>query len=982
MPGPSAARRRFPASRLARAGLALALALAGLPAGAQLLAPGEELYRLETGRFDIYYPAALSAEARRLASFADASFASLARRFPEGARDPGRIPVLLSKRLASPNGSFSPYPSDRIVLFPAPIPLGSELGSFEDGLAAVFAHELAHALSLRSRGPLWRALAALFGDPIEPSLWMAGSALIEGAAVAGEGEPFPAGGGGGGRARDPFALALLRQDLLEGRGKDFWQASEAWDAYPFGRLPYNYGGLFTARLLEGGGEERYAELWRRVGSGNILAGLEGGLLFKGAFEACYGEELDAAWSSFLESAAIREPVVRETRRLSAEPGYLGALAAGETGLYWADASRGAILRLEPGAIKPRRLLEADGSVGRLELSADGSRLLVSAERARPWGEESFAFLVDAARGRPLGKAVPDLREAAFAGSALVGLSSRGFESDLVLVEGAGRRVLLEGGRGRSFASPACPDGKLLYCLAREASETRILKLELASGKAWVLATESFLGGLRSLRAAPAPGGGNRLALSFAAEGELPRLALLDDPPSGRPGSEAGPTLLRQETLLSGSVFQPFPSGEAVYYIGRFSAGEYPCAYPLDHPDLSLRGSEASWIPFEASTAGAEEEALEAAPAELERASSPTAAPTEAPALPLLLRSFRYPSIPLEGDSAGLGLVGSDLAARLGWSLEARYNWVLEAAELGLGLSLAREPWTFSASLSDSFEDRAAGARRSSGASLAAARSFSSFPRRRELSLELAAVAAARAPAEPGSAYAAEPDYAAGAGSLLLAFSNFRDEHFPPFARSGLGAELSLDAEWPLPPAETQARPALAAEAGLGAALPFLGLAATLRAAASPDASVLLGPGGRSLADTGDSVLAARCGSYYEYASLPERGSLYAFAEASAQPLSLELQRRLGLGRLRSPLYLNRIFLGAGLRAALYGAEPGELGGAELLSSAFGRLALTASPLVGAAAQAHATAGMELSWAFRGDLVEGQARLAFLAGLSL
>jgi hypothetical protein len=938
---------------------AILLSLAALGASAQLVEPGRRLFRTTTTRFDIYYPQELAAEAARLSSFADAIYAELAPRFPGGASGRRRIPVLLADGYSSINGSFSPYPSNRIVLLAASPRLMSDLGSFDDDLRAVFSHELAHALSLGTRSPFWSFWAAILGDSVEPCLWTAPGSLIEGAAVASEG------GAGTGRAKDPLAVSLVKQDILEGKYKDFWQATGAWDAYPFGRLPYNYGGLFSSYLIEEYGHERYAELWQRLGEGNIFAGIGGCLFLKGAFEATYGKPLAEAWEEFRDSVAIREPVIMEPRRLAPRPGYITALAAGSSGLYWADASQGAVLRLAPGERVPRRLFAADGSVERLDISRDGARLLVSFSRSEGDKSSRVALVRDAATGRALGPELPGLSEAAFAGDAIVGITNHGYETDLVLEREGERRVLLAGGPTRSYASPASLDGATVYCLAKDSGRVLVVRVDAVTGRAWALAPGLPLEHLRSL-ALGVEGGRARLALCFASEGGLYRLALVRD----LGGSDA--TVERQETLLSGSVLMPSVA-DKIYYVGRFSEGEYPCSYPEDNPFLALREAGASWAALDPSFLEPER-----APGRDDSISSNA----QSAILPLLFRVLRVPSIPLDGDSAGIAVVGADIAERLSWSLDARYNWEVEGAELALSVSLGLRPWSLAASLSDSFSSSGGEQKRSSSASLFLGRAWSFVPSRRRIALTLDAAAAATAPAAEGEAYASPYESAGAAAGALLRFSSYRSAYSPPFSTIGAGADIALDAEWRLAPSG-DARPAFSLEAGADGSLATLGLSCDLRAAASPDGSVAFGPALRELEHGGDSILSPRYGSYYEYSALPARGDFYASGEVSLNPANFELQKRLSLGRLLSPLYLNRLGIYGGARAAIYGASMRDgLSGAEILSSAFGRIALTGAPLVGTASDIHVTLGAELSWAFREDLVDSPLRIAFLAGLSL
>ncbi len=952
--------REGPGGRRLTAILILALA-ASLAAGAQVIAPGRTLYLQTTAHFDIYFPAELAPEAGRLALFADETYDYLSSRFPGGTGR--RFPLILADGVASTNGSFSPYPSDRITLLVAPTRLATALGSLDDDLRAVFTHELTHALSLSTRSPFWAGASALLGDPIAPGLWTAPPSFVEGAAVAMETRRD----GLTGRANDPMSIAMLRQDMLQDRFKNFWAAAGAWDEYPFGELPYIYGGLFAKRLIDASGPEKYAELWTRLGRGNIFSGAEGGLFMKGAFEGTYGMTLVQAWSEFRSSMVPREPVVMETERLAGLPGIIPAMATGNGILYWVDSGAGAVLSRPLGKGRTSTLFEADGAIERLDLSGDGARLLVSWSRVVEGIEVPLVVSVDTGTGRFKGGELRGLREAAYAGAeALVAISAEGYRSDLVLVRGQDRRVLLRGGSERSYSQPCSPDGKTVYCLARVAGRSLLVRVDAQSGRVETLMPGLPLEQLRSLSLAPAAslGGTTRLALSFAPANSLCRLAIVEDSP---PGGQ-GPSVFRQELELSGSVLQPAIAGASeVIYVGRFSQGEYPCRYPASNPALALRKGEAAWAPLDPSFA---------APAAL----ASLAAPERAPAFPLLARSFRFPSVRADLGAAGLVLLGADIAGRLSWLANIQYAWDPRALDLDLELSLGLLPWTLGLGLSDQFSESQAPFTRSSGIVMSLSREWSFLPARRRIGLETRVALSAHSSFEEGAAYSQPWSASSAAAGLQLSASDRRTLPFPPYLGEGAAMRLSLDGEGLLRPA-VAGPPALSVETGADLESRFLGLSLIANAALSLDPSLLFGPGDRGLVAGGliyGSALDPRYPVYAEYSRLRPSARLYASLQASLVLASLELQGR----PLGGPLYFQRARIRGGLRGAALGQDLGLDAGSLYLSSAFGALELEGSPLVGMATDLRLHASLEASWAFQSSYSGGPLRIAFALGATL
>jgi len=148
-------------------------------ANAQLFRPFASFRLIRTEYFDIIFPRESESSARLLASYADDVYREL--RSLLGIGLPGRIPVTFAPHTDLFNGFYSPIPSPRIVLFDTPMDL--EWTNFPDGLKGLFIHELAHAITMNTRGGIWRGLHRIFGNWSTPALWNAPLFMVEGVAI-------------------------------------------------------------------------------------------------------------------------------------------------------------------------------------------------------------------------------------------------------------------------------------------------------------------------------------------------------------------------------------------------------------------------------------------------------------------------------------------------------------------------------------------------------------------------------------------------------------------------------------------------------------------------------------------------------------------------------------------------------------------------------------------------------------------------------
>lgn len=979
--------------------LASALALALTPAHPQLLLPGSAIEVVETGSFSIYFPPSLEAEARRVAGFADSVLETEIGRF--GPKPDRKLSVLLADASPEQNGYFTSLPSSRIVLEIAPSLIDEELASAPDPLKALFAHELAHALSLSTRDPFFGFGAALFGDPVAPAFWLGPRLLAEGTAIAAEsGSP----GEGKGRSTDPLSAAPVIQSLAEGRRPGFWEADGAGGAWPFGSSPYAFGGPFADWLERRYGAGSLEKLWIELAQ---LRPPENFLFVKGAFSAAFGKDLPSLWKDYLDDMTPRYPILVGPRIIAQSgPAVIVGLTARKGLTLWADAAEGAVFSLADGQSAPSRLFDVDGHVNRLDISDDGRFLLVSTAAPDAAGNLRELVLVrDLKSGRFTARRVRNLREAAWVGDAgadgsgdIVGIAPRGVQTDLALAHGTDVEVILRGGPTRSYGSPVSLDGDAVAFLVRDGGTSMLARLK--AGAVEVLAPSQALPDLRFLS-----GSHDRLAAAFAAPKELYRLVIVEH------ASTESPQTAVQAVGLSGGIERPVFRSEpqaapAVGYVASLSGGQWAADYPFDLPALALARSPASWVPLDSSFArgpgsGAPspDTASGATPSDAPRdlgtpASTPTPAagatsgisttpatmpaptfaagatsasppapaatsqrealpfaPRRAPPFPDSLEVMRFPYVTPTFDAAGLFVQGGDLTESLSWAAIGAWNWGAGGADLAAAAQLSIAAWTLAIQASDNFTAGLISGTwwRSSVADLSLSRFFATFPARRGMSLEAEAAGGAISTAPSGSPYSGSL-VDAGVGSRAgLGWTDSHQSAFAPFEKRGYKTSLAVDGEF-----SSLSGNALAATIQFEGWLPFGGLDLLLGGTLSPY-GLAIGPSGRYFEMGAPSFLSASQGLWPLYSGLGLAAPWYATGDLSARLFDIEIGTGLGL----LPVEARRLIARTGFRAGALGDFGARLPTA--LVSAYADLSFEFSPKVGLFASESLAATVEGEW---------------------
>jgi hypothetical protein len=627
----------------------------------------EGLARMETRRFSIFYPLRAESYALRVANMADSTLESLEALF--GASFPypkkgKKFPILVTDIQPWLNGYFSPYPSNRIVIFIASSGLEG-LASFEDEAASVLLHELVHALTLNIKSGFWRFLSAFSGDVVAPGAWIMPNALVEGSAVWAESLEMS------GRLDDPAALAQVALDLDRGEEFSLWDVSGLLDYPGSGNSAYLYGGLFAQYLFASYGADSLSALWAEAGKGNIFrgfhgaadsAGLPSGQLWKD-FGFWLAEEFPGI-STFEDEEAWRNHIISlDLNAVRFGPIALGSSSSAGAALYYVDQEKAQLraVALSSRGVQegqPKSLFAVDGAVEEIQILSDLSNSQEVLVRLRWYTheagggyshasylfnprnkklveskEETFAVPGEAARNRAEGQ--PYLYQASIAenGRRIYGLARIG---DAVLL-------------GRQITDPQAGEDFELLALPEEPLRAiRFLSLDDKS-----------------------PTGRTRIALGFVPKGGIPSLALMD--------CQAGETRLWvQKRPLPGGIGRPSIHGNLVAFARDAGRGKEGIAIlDLESLESSAGGFEnffeeiaVRWVPLK-----------EWRTIPIHDTSAPNRPVSKAASIfPRLLETVRYPF--WENDALGIRMEGQDLSERLAWEFQAGWDLGVNRPELG------------------------------------------------------------------------------------------------------------------------------------------------------------------------------------------------------------------------------------------------------------------------------------------------------------
>ena len=247
--------------------------------------------------------------ARRIAADAERAYTELAKQLHPPR---GMVDVVLTDDIDQSNGSATPYPTNRIIIYANPPVSESALRYTNDWGQLVITHELTHIFHLdRTRG-IWAIgqkvfgrAALLFPNFYDPSWLTEGLAVYEESRLA-----------GGGRIEGSEHRMIARAAAIDGNFPALGALSLAQGRFPFGETAYAFGSLFVDYLARTQGESRVRDFVEKS-SANLIPYLINTPAVQG-----FGVSFTQAWRQFRDSIAetIRvEPAGPGSRLAGAHP---------------------------------------------------------------------------------------------------------------------------------------------------------------------------------------------------------------------------------------------------------------------------------------------------------------------------------------------------------------------------------------------------------------------------------------------------------------------------------------------------------------------------------------------------------------------------------------------------------------------------------------------------------------------------------------
>ncbi|MEP6691435.1 MAG: hypothetical protein ABJD07_09775 [Gemmatimonadaceae bacterium] len=339
---------------------------------------------IHTPHFSVHFTPPVEMAARRAAIYTERAYAKLASRL---VAPRGPIDLVVADNVDYSNGSTTPFPSNRIIIYTHPALDTPSLRFYDDWLELVITHELTHTFQLDRAGGWWGAAQKVFGRAVllfpnfyQPAWVLEGLATYEESAVTGTG-----------RVQSSYERMLLAADLTGGGlpRLDEWNLTTS--RYPGGELAYAYGSLFFDYLerRRPGGVRDYVERASRAPIPFLL---------NRAASRSFGVSFSQAWRDWRDSLARgahdAPPPLPMWRDLT---------AGGRVALFprWAD-SASLILTVSDGESATHaqrtnaggvtRALGRRNSVDAGSVRADGAIVFAQLDRVDPYRIYSDLYL--------------------------------------------------------------------------------------------------------------------------------------------------------------------------------------------------------------------------------------------------------------------------------------------------------------------------------------------------------------------------------------------------------------------------------------------------------------------------------------------------------------------------------------------------------------------------------------------------------------
>jgi hypothetical protein len=373
---------------------ALLLLLLAFPLEAQLV-PHDPWRTIATEHFRVHFAPPLEEAAQLAASQAEVAWQQLSAEL----RPPrGVVDLVVADNVDFTNGSATPFPTNRIIIYASPPTASRSLRFYDDWSELVITHELVHIFHLDRSAGWWGVARKLFGRaPVFMPNFYTPAWVTEGLATYYESRLTSAG-----RVRGTHHEMIARASALANDVPPPSEWSAATARYPWGEIPYAFGSLFFDYLARTRGAETVPEFIERTSRFPIPFFL--GRASRGAFGISFGQAF-REWRDTLERAVAgvapapidgwreltREGRLAHTPRWVGDTALLFAAVPGKEvpGVYIVDTT---------GHVD--RLARRNGSDVNVPL-ADGSLLYAQLEFTSPWHIRSDLWIERDGRARRL-----------------------------------------------------------------------------------------------------------------------------------------------------------------------------------------------------------------------------------------------------------------------------------------------------------------------------------------------------------------------------------------------------------------------------------------------------------------------------------------------------------------------------------------------------------------------------------------------------
>jgi hypothetical protein len=294
---PNDARGALFGGRIFRGVLSLLGALLATPIASRAQAPNLDWRTLSTPHFFVHFNPNTEGLARRIAADAERAYSQLSQQFHPPR---GKIDIVLSDDVDASNGSATPFPTNRIVVYANPPVNESALRYTNDWGQMVISHELTHIFHLdRTRG-IWSLgqhifgrAAALFPNLYSPSWVTEGLAVYEESKIA-----------GAGRIEGSEHRMILRSAAIDHTFPNIGALSLAQGRFPFGEEAYGYGSLFIDYVARTRGETKVRDFVEKSAADLPY-------LYDIPSKQAFGVSFSRAWRNFRDSIQRSAPAAAD-----------------------------------------------------------------------------------------------------------------------------------------------------------------------------------------------------------------------------------------------------------------------------------------------------------------------------------------------------------------------------------------------------------------------------------------------------------------------------------------------------------------------------------------------------------------------------------------------------------------------------------------------------------------------------------------------